>query len=422
MALRRYPYKMHHTWLTAATIGRIQPIFLQEVTPGDSWNGSSSFLVRVAPMDFPAFVAFTIHVHYFFVPHRIIFPEFEDIITGTDTSTQWPTFNITDTALDQFRLETAYGLGPAGAANSYKVSKLPFQAYNAVYNEFYRDQKLQAELTLDNRQIQKAWFPAGDYFAGSRNEIQQGTEETVDTSGATLGVTAIRDAFHRQRFRERRSQFGERYTDYLMAMGLKVPDSRLDRPEHVAACRGSLGISEVVATATSTSEKTGEYRGHGISGFNCPFRKRLFLEHGTLLGLMHVRPRLQLRKRVDRQFLAQSKDDFFQMELARDTQVPIYASELAAGITTAWDAVWGYTGRDEWLRSPRDFVAGAMVESAYESWSAAKTYTSTPSQTDVGVIAPFDHLFQDQTADAVKLFVYADHRIGKRSLVPRRPK
>lgn len=416
MAVRRYSYPMKHTWVTTTEFGILVPIFNQEVTPGDSWAGVSNILVRVSALDLPAFISGSIHAYFFFVPYRLVWDQWEDFITGT-TSPVVPTITVTNSIEDTF-LEDL-GIGPAAASATYDINALPVRCFNLVWNEFFRDQKVDAPRTLDDITRRQSRFQTGDYFARARSEIQQGPEETVDVSGGTLSVTALRDAQHRQRFRERRSQFGERYTDYLAAMGLRVPDSRLDRPEHVARGRGMLGISEVVATATSANENTGQYRGHGISGMAVPFRKRMFLEHGCLLGYLTVRPRNQMRRKTDKQWMLAAKDDWFQQELARDTQVELVMGEVRAQSDDPKSVV-GYLPRDEWLRTPRDNVAGRMQRDTYAGWGATRFFGSDPDLASILAVPQYNFLFQDQAEPT--LFVYCSHNIGKRSLVPRSDK
>ena len=70
MAIRRYPYSMRHTWITDQEIGLINPIFCQEVTPGDTWSGRSAGIIRAAALNRPAYTQLSIHIHFWFVPLR----------------------------------------------------------------------------------------------------------------------------------------------------------------------------------------------------------------------------------------------------------------------------------------------------------------------------------------------------------------
>lgn len=417
MAVRRFLYSQHNQWMTLNKIGELKPFFVAEVTPGDTWEGTVGCLHRLAPLDKPAFLALGIHYHFFYVPHRIVWPEFEDVITGVDTTSQWPT--ITIGVGPSPGLLKSFGLGNSGTPPGYSVNALPIRAFNLVWNEYFRDQKVDAEVALDEvNTIQRVRFASSDYFAGVRTEVQQGPEETVDVSGGTLSVTALRDAIHRQRFRERRSQFGERYYDYLSAMGLRVPSSRLDRPEHVGRGRSVLGVSEVVATATSATENTGAYRGHGISGGNVRLSRRAFVENGTLLGVYFARQRNVLRSRVDPLWLVRGKDDLYQQEMVHDTQVAVRSIELTSEHGNDSD-VWAYTRRYEWLRRMRDTIAGGMDDAAYSNWAPSRNFGNVPSVQDVMQVPDPDHLFQDQTAAAPRLFSYFDNRMRKYSIIAR---
>ena len=414
MAIRRWRYPMRHIWITDARVGELVPFFCQEVVPGDTWNGVSRVIIRVAPLDLPVFALFNVSFYFFYVPHPVVWPEFENVITGEDTTSSWPGITITDAA---GKLYSAFGLGKAKTASSYSINALPIMAYNRVWNTYFRDAQSQAEVDRYNDNLLKANFPVSDYYASARTMVQQGDEATVDTSGATLGVTKIRDAFHQQKMKERRSQFGPRYIDMLRTYGIRLPASRLDRPELVGRGKTVVGISEVVATATSANESTGAYRGHALAGGGVAIRRRMMPEYGTLLGVMVVRPRNQIRQRVDPQFLVFDKDKLFQQELASNTVEDIVTRELNA--EDGDGTVWGYMRRDQWLRNPRDTIANNMQEEENKNWTANRLLNGTiPSYSSFLQCPTYDYLFQDQTANAPRFFAYFDHSISARRIVP----
>ena len=422
MAVRRWKYGMGHQWITNLAVGDVVPVFHQEVAPGDTWFGSQMGMLRAAPMEVPSFGTLNAGIHFWFVPHRILWEEFEDVITGVVEPSPWPTLVVDSLSYDNDTIFKAFGIpnpDVGGGPGSFSVNALPIRAYNRVVSEFYRDQQLDPEVSDDSTIVQRVNFTSSDYYASARDTIQQGTEEVVDVSGGTLSVTALRDAQHRQRFKERRSQYGERYTDLLLSMGLRVPDSRLDRPEHCARGRTTIGISEVVATATSQQEQTGEYRGHGIAGISVRHRPKAFLEHGTLLGLLHIRPRNQINSGLDRVWDTRSKDDLFLQELARDTQVPMHTTEVFADPALVGNIV-GYQARDEWLRKPRDIIAQQMKEIENQVWTTRRDFGSPPSMKDIVNVPTYTHLFQDQGPTHVEFYAYMSNRIAARRMVPRR--
>lgn len=421
MALRRYRHGMHHTWLSTLRFGDLMPIFCQEVTPGDSWEGASHGIIRFAPLNYPAFVQGRINVFFFFSPHRLVDDEFEDRVTGVSAAA-WPQRTVSQATYTTDEVYRAFGLGEPEAAGSYNVYRNPIAHYYNVWNEYFRDQELEAITgihgTTNLVQVRQS---KGDYYGQARDVIQQGTEETVDTSGPTLGVTAIRNAFHRQKFKERRSQFGERYFDLLASYGLRVPASRLDRPEFCCRSRGIIGISEVLATATSASENTGDFKGHGIAGITVPFPRRVFVEHGTLLGLVCIRPRQTMQDAMDRMYATADKNDLWQPELAQDTQVAMRMHEVWSGAPAAnFNDVLGYQARDNWLRYGRDTIAGEMAQTANDSWHVARQFSAAPSLINIASVPHNTRIYQD--ASSVHMFMFWSHRISKTSLVGRRPK
>jgi len=407
---------MHNQWLCAPRIGELKPCFIQEVTPGDTWKGKSTGIFRLAPMDYPAYMSLNVFVHFFFVPHRLVWDEFEDVITGSDTTTAWPTITYSAGSYPQWQ---DFGVGLSTTLTP-EMNALPVRAFNKVYNEHFRNHLIETERGQDDIGVARVRFPSRDYFGGIATELQQGSEETVDSSGATIGVTSIREAMNRQRFRERRSQYGERYRDYLASdFGVRTPDSRLDRPEHCARAKTTIGISEVVATATSTTENTGEYRGHGIAGIRCNFPKRNFTEHGTLIGVMYARPRLQLNYRHDRLWTVNDKDDLYQPLLADDRQVNVGIREIYSSAGT--DTVFGYQAKDEWLRTGRDTIAGEMLNTDFLGWHAHVDLSSAPTVSYLQQVQDYDYLFQNQTSTRQDLTSFFDHKISKLSCIkPRR--
>jgi hypothetical protein len=416
--MKRYKYQMHHQWMQDLDIGVLTPTFIQEVTPGDTWSGRSFSVFRMAPLDAPSFVTLRLYQKFFFVPHRITFPEFEEVITGLDTTTSWPTITYAYGAGVTSDKWSKFGVGVM-PTQTPDLNAMPVRAFNQVINDHFLNRTHYSERSLDSIDEYRVDFPHAGYYGGAMTEIQQGSEETVDTSGATLGVTAIRDAMNRQRMREKRSQYGERYRDLLMSYGVRTPDSRLDRAEYCAGARTTMGISEVVATATSTGENTGEYRGHGIAAMTTRFRPRYFTEHGTLIGVAYARPRLQLQYRVDKQFLIGDKDDLYHPELASDTMVSIDQKEVWSETASS---TWAYTPKDEWLRTGRDTIAGNYQKAVGEEFIAPVEISSAPTVAYLQQVQEYTTLFQDQASTAIKIHGFHDHKIGKRSIVRPRPK
>ena len=163
---------MHHNWLTGARVGEVLPCFVQDVTPGDTWRGRQLGLFRVSPLDKPAFSVLNVSVHFFFVPWRLVFDEFEDVITGVDTTTAWPTFDRS--VPDAYESVAAVlGMGDATVAVSPSYNELHIRAYNKIWNEFYRNTDTQPEVALTSQNIQRSHYPATSYVGKLRTAVHR---------------------------------------------------------------------------------------------------------------------------------------------------------------------------------------------------------------------------------------------------------
>lgn len=191
--MKRSKFSLSHYKLLSCDLGELVPCGLTEVLPGDTIQQATSALIRCSPMVAPAMHPVHARIHHWYVPHRLVWDEWEDFITGGPDG-----MNASDFPTITFASGAAVGsladyLGiPTGIPN-LEVSALPFRGYARIWNEWYRDQDLQAELVIDetsgadtttNTQLQNvAWEK--DYFTSSRPWEQKGPSITIP-----LGTTA----------------------------------------------------------------------------------------------------------------------------------------------------------------------------------------------------------------------------------------
>lgn len=142
--MKRSKFSLSHYKLLTGDMGKIIPIGLTEVLPGDTVQQATSMLVRCSPLVAPVMHPVHVRIHHWFVPHRLVWDNWEPFITGgpdgQDTSA-FPIRNFSGGVVPG-DLADYYGVLPGFTG---AVSALPFRGYQLIYNEWYRDQDLIAE-------------------------------------------------------------------------------------------------------------------------------------------------------------------------------------------------------------------------------------------------------------------------------------
>jgi hypothetical protein len=434
--MRRYNYGMRHNWETHNETGRLTPTFLQYVTPLDTWGGIQTILGRMSPLNKPVFGQFHYDQYLFYIPIQAIWnkstlsfnEEFRDVITGQDTSYTWPSKNISAVLGDNVRnnIEHMFGLGLKGAAQGdINVSALPRMAYNHVVNKFFLDGRVDTELTIDTTSTLHACkFKGSQYFQTLMTDVEQGARVTIDTSASTLNINEVSDAMKSQRYAELKERYGEEYEDILKLHG--VNPSSMAREEAQLVGKGStqVGISEVLATATSAGENTGEYVGHGIVVGKMAVPKRLYLDYGLLIGVSVLRPRLMLRNVKEPHWDVKTPEDMYNRFNVGKTHKNVLGETISTIASDAQRAAtYAYSPYYHWLRKTQDICTSMYnTDDTYIDQIMAKNAGSAASTIDdyqtVGQVAQadYDYLFQDSAQP--HMFTRVMNSIGKRSQIP----
>lgn len=79
---QRSQFDLSHMKRLTTRMGRLTPCFIQETVPSDTFNGSTEILVRLAPLLAPIYDQIHMFVHFYFVPNRLLWEEWETFITG----------------------------------------------------------------------------------------------------------------------------------------------------------------------------------------------------------------------------------------------------------------------------------------------------------------------------------------------------
>lgn len=187
--MKRSKFSLSHYKLLTCKMGQLIPCGLVEVLPGDSVQQATSALIRCSPMLAPVMHPVHVRIHHWFVPHRLVWDDWEDFITGgpdgIDASVL-PYYSDLDVAIGS--LHDHYGVAPHDYdLNNVTISALPARGYALIWNEWYRDQDLQDELAISTASGVDATTPASiqnvdwekDYFTTARPWPQKGPAVTL---------------------------------------------------------------------------------------------------------------------------------------------------------------------------------------------------------------------------------------------------
>lgn len=475
--MKRYKHTLSHFRMVTGNMGELMPVQCVPVLPGDTMQGHTSALIRVSPMNTPVMHPVTVRTHTFFVPNRIIWPEWEDFITGGNdgaATDQIPTF-VTDTLNNHKKTIGAYcGLPPL---EGMRVSLLPTMACNAIFNEYYRDQDMVQPVDLNHNALRKiAWekdyfstarpwtqrgpdvsIPFGDQspVMGTANSGQVGIMSAVDGNVKQLGtanttleysgvnssvnppmyvdltdvapsVNDFRTAFALQRYQEARARYGARFTEYLRYLGITPSDARLQRPEFLGGGTARLSFSEVLQTAPNNETGgnprdeigVGDMYGHGIAGLRTGRWRKFFEEHGYVITMLSVRPKSIYMNGVHREWLKTTKEDFFQKELANLGQQEVYSMELHGESDP--ETVFGYQDRYQEYRGHPSSVSQDFRDELSTFHLARDLQADQALNEAFTNCTPSRRIFQVTNSSYDTLWCMVNNHLVARRLVPKR--
>jgi hypothetical protein len=206
-------------------------------------------------------------------------------------------------------------------------------------------------------------------------------------AGSSVTISELRQAVQLQKLQERMARSGARYTEFLKSVyGSSPTDERLDRPEYIGGSKGSMIISEVLTTASDGTESTGDMSGHGISVSFSDSVKYRVEEFGLIMGIMSIMPKPAYQDGINRQWLRNTKEDFYFPEFANLSEQAILNAEICAqdsGTGGAEDhntGIFGYIGRYDEMRI-KDNIVCADMRDTYDYWHIGRQFTpaSPPS-------------------------------------------
>lgn len=197
-------FNLSHEVKMSFRMGQLVPSCIMEILPGDKVSISVENMLRFAPLLAPVMHKVNVVTHFYFVPNRIMWPEWEKWIT--DQLDVEPPYWIPNAASMTPGCLADYLGYPIAYTPGLKMSAFPLQAYLMVWDQYYKDQNLvgvpgaeMPPLTFGNNTtlylqgeggcFKRAW--EHDYFTACLPFAQKGDAVELPIAVGEVPVTLV---------------------------------------------------------------------------------------------------------------------------------------------------------------------------------------------------------------------------------------
>lgn len=155
MYMKRTKFDRSHVYKTTFSSGKLIPVFVDEVLPGDTTRMSVNYFARLATPIKPIMDNIYLDWFFFFVPNRLVWDHwqnfcFEQEDPGDSTDYVIPTVLATGNSENTYigSLWDYFGLPVNTSGDISGISALPFRCVYLIWNEWFRDENLQKSVKI----------------------------------------------------------------------------------------------------------------------------------------------------------------------------------------------------------------------------------------------------------------------------------
>jgi hypothetical protein len=353
--MQRYKLNLKSGTYTEGDAYRLQPIYRQQVVPGQTCNMDAQVSLKTASFTKSVTTPAIMSIWFFYVPHRLVWSEWTDFISKAEGAPTFPTI-------------TGSGRYFENANSSQAVSPFYRRAYKLVYNEYFGSESV--------GQAAGAWF---DDVTDDTNTAIQRTRNpedfaskiqlegaVVDPEFTVTGSSIPLNDFYRQmmnaRSQQRSQMTGDKYVDTLARMGVDATWMIAERPEFLGTKSMMVGPQQVANTSnTNTGQEVARYS----AKLKCGFKGKHFAEHGYIIGVASFRPML----------IAQNRGCSDALPTGGDWIDSFYSADNLQTKDTVDAELSGFTGTDGLSQRFAYLKNGQWLYGLNSTW----TVTSTPA-------------------------------------------
>lgn len=456
----RSGFNLDHQNEFTATCGTLTPCLCRPVLPNETISLGADFQVQLPPMVTDFYGKVDAVIEAFFVPNRLLWAGWENFITHPTKNPQYPAgtpvqarptrvpvINLNGIGGQQFDDANLGALDPCSLADylgvkqfigqsfasTRLISAMPFLAYHRIYDDWYRDTRIQAPLfyapsnntspspagpsALPYVSVVSSNFPQGPtlgisndvntlnfpdgisvmslrqrnwskgYFTTATTQPQAGDDAVVEIgTDGKFSIAELRAANSLQKWNER-NNFSYRYADQIYGQFGVYPDSaRMDRAVYLGRVRQTVYNRSVMQTAnTSVGQSVDNVVGAkkassmalGSGSLIGDFRAT---EHGYLMVIFSLVPHAYYSTGSDRDFERLESEDFPFPLLAGMGDQPIYKYELTGitGDSAADFQVFGFTDLYADYKYCEDQVHGLLRDgSTLDSYAIQRSFSAS---------------------------------------------
>ena len=446
-------FDLSHENMLTLKCGTLVPVMTDLLIPGDKVSVGSAFEIQLPPMatDFYGRVRFKMEA--FFVPCRLLYGGWQKFMTsptgtsqpGSSVASSLPFVTIPAANASVLkRGSLADYLGYKGTVNTnQRINNiLRFMAYHKIYDDWYRDSRIQTPLFTDSvgsHAIGVSFLPSWglygsqfsaiaygtdttfmdgvslfslrqrnwsrDYFTNSTPLPQSGTGASLTfdvqndsdpiTGKGSFTIASLRAANALQQWLERNNIAGDRYADQIRAhFGVMPSDAVNQRAVYLGSSSSLIYNHSVYQTVGSDPVADVDKNPFGsvatkysspIGSDKCSLVGSFeATEFGYLMVIGSVVPDAVYGTGVNRDFFRSQIGDFAFPLLQGVGDQPIYKAELGDfgvdGNTMSDMATFGYTQRFSEYKFMPDEVHGGLVEGQpLSAFSLKRSFGSAPN-------------------------------------------
>lgn len=436
----RSAFNCGHKNLFTGTVGTLMPVLVDPLIPNTTVDLGAAIQVQLPPLATDFYGDIYGKLEVFFVPNRIIWNGWRDFMTlpsdgnfdsypgivHSNVVTQLPYLYLDRIDNDEQNLDlvkSLFGAGSLADMLGYKsipainedtaqyeiTNMLPFLAYHKIFDDWYRDSRIQSPIF--KRPIQGSgsplnwyhapWLVSGDsqyligddysffelhqrnfqrdYFTNATPLPQAGAASSVSVENGEFTIAALRAANSLQQWYERNNIAGERYSDQIKArFGIYPSDAVTDRAIYLGSKTFQVYSKSVYDTTNLPGQgspqnpfiglvgsKASSVSGYGEDSLVSNFTAS---EHGHLVVMFSLVPEVLYSTGTRRYLTYSTVTDFPDPLLQGVGDQPIYSFEvdnspIPAVTSTVFDAnTFGYTQRYSEAKFMNDEVHGKLKD------------------------------------------------------------